>query len=278
MHELEKTMFLPLQGLGTFNVIGMKQIDLPRPHRKHTDCMSKTDALATIGPETYVSWRATKLGAVTEVLEQRLMLGLMGDLGSRRVLDVGCGDGALVRAAVSRGAEATGVDPDPAMLSAARECAASAGVRATFQEGRIERLPFPDASFDIVTAVTVLCFVSNAGAAVREMARVLRPGGRLIIGELGRWSAWAAIRRLRGWLGSKTWKAARFRTASELRALAAQAGLSVVQVRGAVYYPPIGVLARGLGRVDSWFGRLTTLGAAFVAICAVAPPLERKHP
>ncbi len=101
------------------------------------------------------------------------------------------------------------------------------------------------------------------------MARVLRPGGRLVLGELGRWSLWAMIRRLRGWFGSATWTAARFRTASELRALVEQAGLSVTTICGAVFYPPIGRLARTLAPFDPWLGRLTTIGAAFIALCAV---------
>jgi hypothetical protein len=84
------------------------------------------------------------------------------------------------------------------------------------------------------------------------MARVLRPGGRLVLGELGRWSLWATSRRLRAWLGATTWKAAHFRTAEELRALLQQAGLSVVTVRGAVFYPPIGLCAQALAPLDPW--------------------------
>jgi ubiquinone/menaquinone biosynthesis C-methylase UbiE len=232
--------------------------------------MSMTTAPTTIGPKVYESWRATSLGAVTEAIEQRLILDLMGDLAGVHVLDVGCGDGALVCAAASRGAEATGVDPDPAMLAAARTRADKDGIEAAFLEGRIERLPFPDAAFDVVVSITVLCFVPDASVAVREMARVLRPGGRLVLGELGRWSLWALVRRLRGWFGSATWKAAHFRTGTELRALAKQAGLSVTAIRGAVFYPPVGILARGLAPLDSSLGRVTTVGAAFIALSAVA--------
>ena len=233
--------------------------------------MSGSIAPGQIGPKVYEAWRATSLGRITEAIERRLVLELMGDLRNAHVLDVGCGDGVLVCAAGSRGADATGLDSDPAMLAAARMRAGRAHVRAAFVEGRIERLPFVDASFDVVIAVAVLCFVADASGAVREMARVLRPGGRLVLGELGRWSLWAMMRRVRGWLGAATWKAARFRTAGELCALAESAGFSVTVIRGAVYYPPIGILARILAPLDPWLGRVTTFGAAFVALQAVAP-------
>ncbi len=238
--------------------------------------MSSPKVPTTIGPNAYASWRATPLGAVTEALEQRLILGLMGSLQGIRLLDVGCGDGALVCAAASRGAEAAGVDPDPAMLAAAHARADRDGIKAAFLEGYIERLPFPDATFDVVVSITVLCFVPNASAAVREMARVLRPGGRLVLGELGRWSLWALIRRVRGWLGAATWKAAHFRTGTELRALAEQAGLSVTAIRGAVFYPPVGLFARALAPIESWLGCLTTVGAAFIALSAV-PVADRAR-
>lgn len=70
-------------------------------------------------------------------------------------------------------------------------------------EGRIEQLPFPDGSFDVVVIVTVLCLVADRADAVREAARILRPGGRLVIGDLGRWSARAARRRVKAWRGSQ---------------------------------------------------------------------------
>lgn len=97
------------------------------------------------------------------------------------------------------------------------------------------------------------------------------PDGRLVIGELGKRSLWAAHRRVRGWLGVRTWRTARFRTASELRALVEQAGLVKRDVRGAVYYPPLGALARLMAPVDALFARLTTVGAAFIAVQAVRP-------
>ncbi len=233
--------------------------------------MTGADKMTAIGPHAYAAWRASSLGAVTEALEQRLMLELLGGLASAHALDIGCGDGALVQAMVARGATAAGVDPDPAMLAAARKHAAEANVSAMFLEGRVENLPFPDASFDRVTAVTVLCFVADAVKALREMARVLGPGGRLVLGELGRWSLWALMGRVRGWLGSATWKTARFRDTAELRRLAEAAGLTVTATRGAIFYPPVGRLARAMAPIDPWLGRRTTIGAAFIAFAATRP-------
>jgi len=133
---------------------------------------------AVIGSNAYVAWRETSLGAIT--LELRAMLDLMGERKGARVLDVGCGDGLLACSAAARGALATGVDANPAMLAAARDRAEESVVKASFLEGRIERSPFSDGAFDLVSAVTALCRVVDAEPAFREMARVLRPGGRLV--------------------------------------------------------------------------------------------------
>ena len=222
--------------------------------------------VGTIGPDTCAAWRRTALGRITEALEHRLIVTFAGDVAGARVLDAGCGDGLLACSLAERGAHIFGLDADRRMLVAAAARARRRDVRATFVEGRLERLPFPDDAFDVVAAVTVLCFVSDASVAVREIARVLRPGGRLVIGELGRWNTWAARRRLLGWLGSPLWKAAHFRTATVLCSLVKHAGFSVVGVRGAVYYPPVGWLAWALAPVDRWFGHVTTVGAAFIGV------------
>lgn len=196
---------------------------------------------------------------------------LVGEVHGRRVLDAGCGDGVLTWTLARRGANAVGVDADPVMLEAARRAAAGAGIEATFVEAELERLPFPDASFDVVVAVTVLCFVPDPASAIPELVRVLRPGGRLVLGELGRWSTWAALRRVRGWRGSATWRAAHFRSAVELRGILEAAGLTVETARGAIFYPPIGLTARALAPIDSWLGRRTTFGAAFIALAGDKP-------
>jgi SAM-dependent methyltransferase len=196
----------------------------------------------------------------------------MGPVEGRRILDLGCGEGLLTWTLADRGARAVGIDVDRAMLDvASARSAHSQRQRPRFVEGRIEQLPFPDGSFDVVVIVAVLCLVADRAGAVREAARVLRPGGRLVVGDLGRWSAWAARRRVKAWLGPRLWRSAHFSTVSGLSRLVEHAGFIVEAVRGCVYYPPISALARPMARLDSWFGSLTTVGAAFIALAA------RKH-
>lgn len=219
-------------------------------------------------PAAYGRWRKSRLGRITDALEQDLVLDLVGPAARLRVLDVGCGDGQLALALAQAGARVWAIDSDPRMLETARRCFEAAAVEVHLDEANAQALPFESGSFDIVSAVTVLCFVREPEPVMAEMARVLKPGGRLAIGELGRYSFWAAWRHIRGWLGHPTWRAARFRTAGELRDLAAGAGLGVQTVRAAVFYPPVGLAAAMLAPLDRWLGRWIVNGGAFLVLVA----------
>lgn len=225
------------------------------------------------GPESYADWRSTSLGDITETLEQRLILRLAGDVQGRAVLDVGCGDGALSVAFHRGGAAAVfGCDADPRMIARARERSAGSGARIDYLLARAEQLPFADDSFDVVAIVTVLCFVADPQAALREIARVLKPGGHAVIGDLGKWSWWAASRRIRSWFGAQMWRAAHFWTARELRRLAGNADLRADRACGAIFYPRWEFAARLMAPVDRTLGERTTFGAAFLALRARKAP------
>jgi len=232
-----------------------------------SDSLDDADAL----PAAYSAWRQSTLGRITDALEQDLILELIGPPDGKAILDVGCGDGILALELSRIGANVVGVDTSERMIAAARKRSKDRGADLRFDVAGAESLPFETASFDVVIAITVLCFVEDAAGALDEMIRVLKPGGRLIVGELGKYSTWAALRRIKGWLGSPVWRVARFRSRGDLLALAEGAGLQDAAVTGAIFCPPFSAAARLLAPIDPWLGRRTTAGAAFLVLCAFKP-------
>jgi SAM-dependent methyltransferase len=109
---------------------------------------------------------------------------LLGDVGGRDVLEVGCGGGQGARWASGRGARAVGLDISAGMLAVARRLAApaaSAGTMPALVQADARALPFADAVFDVAfSAFGALPFVERLADVDREVARVLRPGGRWV--------------------------------------------------------------------------------------------------
>lgn len=138
------------------------------------------------------------------------------------MLDVGCGTGRLLRAAAIRwpDAQLIGVDPAQGMVDVARHLTPGA----TIHRGLAESLPLPDTSVDLVLSTLSFHHWHDQGAGVREIARVLRPGGHFILADF-------ALPRVLGWL-------ARHRgglPGSARQRLFTAAGLSVERQQQVVY-------------------------------------------
>ncbi len=118
-------------------------------------------------------WLATLQEDALEALDLR---------GDDRLLDIGCGTGAAVRRAAPLVERAVGVDLSPAMIARARELAADLP-NAEFLEADSERLPFPDGAFSAVLCTTSFHHYPEPQRATGEMARVLVPAGRVVIGD-----------------------------------------------------------------------------------------------
>jgi demethylmenaquinone methyltransferase / 2-methoxy-6-polyprenyl-1,4-benzoquinol methylase len=105
-----------------------------------------------------------------------------------RVLDVATGTGAVALEVVRQhGCAVVGIDRSPEMLAVARRRVAAGGLemRIELHEGRAEALPFPDESFDALTVTYLLRYVNDPAATLRELARVVRPGGTVALLEFG---------------------------------------------------------------------------------------------
>jgi ubiquinone/menaquinone biosynthesis C-methylase UbiE len=163
----------------------------------------------------YEAWYQTPAGQRADALEKGLLQGLMRASYSRpaSVLEVGCGTGHFTRWFGEQGLTAVGLDLSAAMLAQARARGAVPLVR-----GDMQRLPFPDRSFDLVALITTLEFVSQPHQALAEAWRVARQG--LLLGVLNRWSLLGWQRRLARRSQATVYDAAHFYGVGELRRLA----------------------------------------------------------
>ena len=114
---------------------------------------------------------------------------MLGSLGaSEDVLDVGCGAGTdtlIAAQMVGATGSVTGIDMTPEMAAKARRSVAEMGLATvTILEGSAERLPFADASFDVVISNGVIDLIPDKDAVFSEIVRVLRPGGRIQLADV----------------------------------------------------------------------------------------------
>ncbi len=110
---------------------------------------------------------------------------LLGGPSLGRVLDIGTGTGRLLELLAPRASSALGIDASRAMLGLARGRLASPGLQhCGVRQADMYRLPLADASYDVAILQMVLHYAEDPAAALREAARVLRPGGRLLVIDL----------------------------------------------------------------------------------------------
>ena len=110
------------------------------------------------------------------LLLDEAMLRALGDVGGKRVCDIGCGEGRFCRKLRGLGAETLGLDPTDALIRLAkgRDDAGS------YLRARAEAVPVQAESFDVAVSYVALVDVPDLTGAVKEMARILRPGGRIV--------------------------------------------------------------------------------------------------
>jgi ubiquinone/menaquinone biosynthesis C-methylase UbiE len=145
-----------------------------------------------------------------------------------RWLEVGVGTGRFASAL----GVPEGIDPSPAML----EIAARRGIET--KRGSAESMPYPDESFDGVLIVLVLCFLKNPLQALKECRRVLRPGGRLLLGAIPAESPWGKLYTQEGKAGHPVYSQARFRTIEETMEFSKIAGFELEDAAGALFWSP----------------------------------------
>lgn len=132
------------------------------------------DRLSTTGAWTRLYEDADGLSYHAHVRRRRVLELLPNELGE--VVDVGCGPGVMVEAVLARGGRFSGIDVSAEMVSEGRTRFGQLD-NVTFAIGDIEKIGLPDASCDQVICMGVIEYLSQAGKAMGEIARILRPGG-----------------------------------------------------------------------------------------------------
>jgi SAM-dependent methyltransferase len=142
--------------------------------------------LSGSAPEAYQRYGVPALGTA----KAQDLVALAALQAGERVLDVACGTGVVTRQAaqaVGTTGQVIGLDINEGMLQVARTVVPPAGAPITWHHGSVMTLPFPEASFDVVLCQWGLEFFPDRAQGLREMARVLMPGGRV---GLRVWRGW----------------------------------------------------------------------------------------
>ena len=162
--------------------------------------MSHSEAIVDQFTRQAAQFAASPTARSEEILER--ILRVAEPKPSDVALDVACGPGVLVCALARHVREARGIDLTPAMLEQARKTQQGKGVEnVAWDQGDVSAMPYGDATFDVVTCRFAVHHFPDPLAVVREMRRVCRPGGRIVIADsapaAGKAEAFNAMERLR---------------------------------------------------------------------------------
>ncbi|MDA8192646.1 MAG: methyltransferase domain-containing protein [Thermaerobacter sp.] len=178
---------------------------------------------------------ATPVGTFIEIVEQKILKELLNPCPGERIVDLGCGTGTNAVWMAEAGCEVVGVDEsEPMLAQARRKTVARGGVE--WVRGDLARLSCSSASFDAGLMQVTLEFVRQAEAALTEALRVIKPGGRLVLGLIQGTGAWARYYQERARADpDSVYYGAHFWTLGELIAVM---GWRPACVRGGLYVGP----------------------------------------
>ena len=174
-------------------------------------------------PEAYDRWFTTPMGSLVKRYESELILNLLSPKQGEVILDAGCGTGIFTLDILLSGSKVIGLDLSLPMLMRGEKKLKGFPFRIVL--ANMLDLPFPEGSFDQVVSVTAIEFIEDGRAAVGELFRVTKRGGRIVVATLNCLSPWALRRRGEAKERRSVFEKAIFRSPDELRSLAPAAGV-----------------------------------------------------
>jgi ubiquinone/menaquinone biosynthesis C-methylase UbiE len=181
-------------------------------------------------PKKYDQWFTTPIGTFVKKFEAELLLDLLKPRPGELILDAGCGTGIFTLDILSFETHVIGIDISLPMLMRAAGKARECYFQAVLAD--MSGLPFSEDTFDKVVSVTALEFVENGKGAIKELFRVTKRGGGIVVATLNSLSPWAVRRRAEAKKGHRIFEKAIFRSPDELRSLASIDGV----IRTAIHF------------------------------------------
>lgn len=185
--------------------------------------------------DKYDCWYNTKKGNLADEIETKTAFELFQPSPEEKILDVGCGTGNFSIKLAGKGCLVTGVDVAEPMLVKARRKAVDRGFDILFYRQDVKDLKFKDDFFDGVISMAAVEFMPDLNRAYLEMKRVVKPGGKILIGTINRDSTWGELYREQSRRETSVFHHAILRTPEELKKIDRP---NLVNAQECLFIPP----------------------------------------
>lgn len=185
--------------------------------------------------EEYDNWYETEKGAFVDEVETALAFELFQPEPGERVLDAGCGTGNFSLKLARKGCQVVGIDISGSILKLAREKVSQTNLKVEFYQQNLLDLDFAGESFDSAFSMAAFEFIKDYERAFRQIKRVVKPGGRILIGTITRESSWGRLYRRQGEQEDSVFRHAHFKNPEDLNRLDPE---NLIASRECLFIPP----------------------------------------
>ena len=183
----------------------------------------------------YDKWYSTKLGALVDEVETALSFKLIEPQKDMKILDFGCGTGNYSIKLAESGCLVTGMDISKKMLDIAEKKAEKSDLNIKFVYSESLKLPFKEETFDAALSIVTFDFIENSNNYFDEIFRVVKSGGRIVIGVINKDSSWGKLYQSEYFQNDSVFKYAHFFGKEDLKNIKKE---NLVEMGESLFFPP----------------------------------------
>ncbi len=183
----------------------------------------------------YDSWYDTELGRFVDEVETKVAFDLFQPQPGEKILDIGCGTGNFSIKLAKMGCKVTGIDISQPMLEEAEKKAEKLNLDINFKKGDVLNLEFDDNKFDSVFSMAAIEFIKDLETAFKEIKRVVKPGGKILLGTIRKDSDWGRLYEKQAQKEDSVFRDAIFREPEDLEKLDRD---NIIKIKECLYISP----------------------------------------